>query len=189
MASMREIKRRRTSIQSTQQITKAMKLVSTVKLQRARQRAENSKAYFTYMYKTITSMLAKAGNVDHPYVKGSDSKNVAIVTVTSNRGLAGGYNANIVRMVMGSGFDKENVRLYTVGRKGAEGLERKGYTIVADYSDVIEEPTFADAKEIGERLLADFANGEIGEIYVAYTEFKNTVSQVPKLMKLLPVDA
>ena len=189
MASMREIKRRRTSIQSTQQITKAMKLVSTVKLQRARQRAENSKAYFAYMYKTITSMLAKAGNVDHPYVKGSDSKNVAIVTVTSNRGLAGGYNANIVRMVMGSGFDKENVRLYTVGRKGAEGLERKGYQIVADYSDVIEEPTFSDAKEIGERLLADFANGEIGEIYVAYTEFKNTVSQVPKLMKLLPVDA
>ena len=189
MASMREIKRRRTSIQSTQQITKAMKLVSTVKLQRARQRAENSKAYFTYMYKTITSMLAKAGNVDHPYVKGSDSKNIAIVTVTSNRGLAGGYNANIVRMVMGSGFEKENVRLYTVGRKGAEGLERKGYKIVADYSDVIEEPTFADAKELAERLLSDFANGEIGEIYVAYTEFKNTVSQVPKLMKLLPVDA
>ena len=189
MASMREIKRRRGSIQSTQQITKAMKLVSTVKLQRARQRAENSKAYFTYMYKTITSMLAKAGNVDHPYVKGSDSKNVGIVTVTSNRGLAGGYNANIVRMVMGSGFEKENVRLYTVGRKGAEGLERKGYKIVADYSDVIEEPTFADAKEIGERLLADFATGEIGEIYVAYTEFKNTVSQIPKLMKLLPVDA
>lgn len=189
MASMREIKRRRTSIQSTQQITKAMKLVSTVKLQKARQRAENSKAYFTYMYKTITSMLAHAGNVDHPYVKGSDSKNVAIVTVTSNRGLAGGYNANIVRMVMGSGFEKEDVRLYTVGRKGAEGLERKGYKIVADYSDVIEEPTFADAKKISERLLSDFANGEIGEIYVAYTEFKNTVSQVPKLMKLLPVDA
>lgn len=189
MASMREIKRRRTSIQSTQQITKAMKLVSTVKLQRARQRAENSKAYFTYMYKTITSMLAKAGNIDHPYVKGSDSKNIGIVTVTSNRGLAGGYNANIVRMVMGSGFEKENVRLYTVGRKGAEGLERKGYEIAADYSDIIEEPTFADAKEISDRLLADFADGEIGEIYVAYTEFKNTVSQVPKLMKLLPVDA
>ena len=134
-------------------------------------------------------MLAKAGNVDHPYVKGSDSKNIGIVTVTSNRGLAGGYNANIVRLVMGSGFEKENVRLYTVGRKGAEGLERKGYRKVADYSDIIEEPTFADAKEIGEKLLADFANGEIGEIYVAYTEFKNTVSQIPKLMKLLPIDA
>ena len=188
MATMREIKRRRGSIQSTQQITKAMKLVSTVKLQKARGRAENSKAYFEYMYKTVTSMLAKAGDVDHPYLKGGNSDNIGIVVITSNRGLAGGYNANIVRMIMASEFPKEKVRLYTVGRKGADGLARKGYTIAADYSDVIDEPTFADAKEMGKQLLTDFANGEIGEIYVAYTEFKNTVSHIPKLMKLLPVN-
>ena len=187
MASMREIKRRRISIQSTQQITKAMKLVSTVKLQRARTRAENSKAYFTYMYKTITSMLAKAGTVNHPYVQGNNSKKIGIVVITSNRGLAGGYNANIVRMIAGSGFDKDAVRLYTVGRKGADGLSRRGYEIAVDYSDVIEEPTFQDAQKIGEKLLEDFLSGEIGEIYVAYTEFKNTVSHIPKLMKLLPV--
>lgn len=189
MASMREIKRRRSSIQSTQQITKAMKLVSTVKLQRARTRAENSKAYFQYMYRTVTSMLAKAGTVNHPYVRGNDSKNIGIVVVTSNRGLAGGYNANIVRMIVGSGLDKERVRLYTVGRKGADGLARKGYEIISDYSDVIDDPTYADAKELARKLLADFANGDIGEIYVAYTEFKNTVSQIPKLIKLLPVKA
>ena len=188
MATMREIKRRRGSIQSTQQITKAMKLVSTVKLQKARGRAENSKAYFEYMYKTVTSMLAKAGDADHPYLKGGNSDNIGIVVITSNRGLAGGYNANIVRMIVGSEFPKEKVRLYTVGRKGADGLARKGYTITADYSDVIDEPTFADAKDMGKQLLTDFANGEIGEIYVAYTEFKNTVSHVPKLMKLLPVN-
>ena len=188
MATMREIKRRRGSIQSTQQITKAMKLVSTVKLQKARGRAENSKAYFEYMYKTVTSMLAKAGDVDHPYLKGGNSDNIGIVVITSNRGLAGGYNANIVRMIMASELPKEKVRLYTVGRKGADGLARKGYTIAADYSDVIDDPTFADAKEMGKQLLTDFANGEIGEIYVAYTEFKNTVSHIPKLMKLLPVN-
>ena len=188
MATMREIKRRRGSIQSTQQITKAMKLVSTVKLQKARGRAENSKAYFEYMYKTVTSMLAKAGDVDHPYLKGGNSENIGIVVITSNRGLAGGYNANIVRMIRASELPKEKVRLYTVGRKGADGLARKGYTIAADCSDVIDEPTFADAKELGKQLLTDFANGEIGEIYVAYTEFKNTVSQIPKLMKLLPVN-
>ena len=188
MATMREIKRRRGSIQSTQQITKAMKLVSTVKLQKARGRAENSKAYFEYMYKTVTSMLAKAGEVDHPYLKGGNSENIGIVVITSNRGLAGGYNANIVRMIVGSEIPKEKVRLYTVGRKGADSLARKGYTIAADYSDVIDEPTFADAKEMGKQLLTDFANGEIGEIYVAYTEFKNTVSHIPKLMKLLPVN-
>ena len=189
MATMREIKRRRGSIQSTQQITKAMKLVSTVKLQRARMRAENAKAYFQYMYQTITSILSQAGTVNHPYVQGNTSDRVGIVTVTSNRGLAGGYNANIVRLITESGFEKEKVRLYTVGKKGADGLTRKGYEIVSDSSHAIEEPTFHDAKELGERLLQDFTNGEIGEIYVAYTEFKNTVVHIPKMVKLLPVDA
>ncbi len=189
MASMREIKRRRGSIQSTQQITKAMKLVSTVKLQKARMRAENSKAYFEYMYQTVTSMLAKAGNIEHPYLQKSDSKNVAVVAVTSNRGLAGGYNANIARLIVESGIEKERIRLYTVGRKGVESLARKGYQIAEDYSDIIDEPTYADARRIGERLLDDFSKGEVGEIYVAYTEFKNTVSHIPKLMKLLPVSA
>ncbi len=189
MATMREIKRRRVSIQSTQQITKAMKLVSTVKLQRAKTRAENSKAYFKYMYKTITSMLAKAGNVNHPFVQGNSSKNVAVVTVTSNRGLAGGYNANIIRLVTGSDIAKENARIYSVGKKGADGLARRDYKIVSENPDYIEEPTFAQAQELSRRLLNDFANGEIGEIYVAYTEFKNTVTHIPKLVKLLPVEA
>lgn len=188
MASMREIKRRRSSVQSTQQITKAMKLISTVKLQKARTRAENSKAYFECMYATVTSMLAKAGNIEHPYLQKSDSKKVGIVVVTSNRGLAGGYNSNIVKLITGSGIEKENIRLYTVGHKGAEALERKGYEIVEDFSDVIEEPSYSDAQAISKRLLTDFAAGEIGEIYVAYTFFKNTVSHIPTLTKLLPVD-
>jgi F-type H+-transporting ATPase subunit gamma len=189
MASMREIKRRRGSIQSTQQITKAMKLVATVKLQKARQRAENSKPYFQYMYKTVTSMLAKAGNVEHPYLQGGKSKNVGIVVITSNRGLAGGYNSNIAKMVQTCGVAKENVRLYAVGKKGMDMLLRKGYELAGNYSDMIEEPTFEDAKQLSTRLLEDFTKGEIGEIYVAYTEFKNTVVHIPKMVKLLPVDA
>ena len=189
MASMREIKRRRGSIQSTQQITKAMKLVATVKLQKARQRAENSKPYFQYMYKTVTSMLAKAGNVEHPYLQGGKSDKVGIVVITSNRGLAGGYNSNIAKLVQSCGVAKENVRLYTVGKKGADILTRKGYAVAGNYSHMIEEPTFEDAKQLSDRLLKDFTAGEIGEIYVAYTEFKNTVVHIPKMVKLLPVDA
>ena len=188
MASMREIKRRKSSVQSTQQITKAMKLISTVKLQKARMRAENSKAYFECMYSTVTSMLAKAGNIEHPYLKAGDSKKVGIVAVTSNRGLAGGYNSNIVKLITESGIAKEDVRLYLVGRKGAESLVRKGYDVALDCSDMIEEPTYADAQALSKRLLTDFANGEIGEIYVAYTFFKNTVTHIPTFKKLLPVD-
>ena len=189
MASMRDIKRRRTGIQSTQQITKAMKLVSTAKLQKARSRAEDSKAYFNCMYQTMTSLLAKAGNLDHPYVKSNGCEKKAIVVVTSNRGLAGGYNSNIVRLITGSDFKKEDVRIYAVGGKGLELLKHRGYEVVADYSEIIEEPVYDDAKVVATRLLDDFAKGEIGEIYLAYTFFKNTVSHIPTLMKVLPVEA
>ena len=189
MASMRDIKRRRTSIQSTQQITKAMKLVSTAKLQKARSRAEDSKAYFNCMYQTMTSLLAKAGNLDHPYVKSNGCEKKAIVVVTSNRGLAGGYNSNIVRLITGSDFKKEDVRIYAVGGKGLELLKHRGYEVVDDYSEITEEPVYDDAKVVATRLLDDFAKGEIGEIYLAYTFFKNTVSHIPTLMKVLPVEA
>ena len=82
MASMRDIKRRKSSIQSTQQITKAMKLVSTVKLQKARNRAEATNPYFNYMYKTVSSMLAKSGTIDHPYLRGGQSNKKAVVVIT-----------------------------------------------------------------------------------------------------------
>ena len=98
MASMRDIKRRRDSISSTSQITKAMKLVSTVKLQKSKTAAENCKPYFNYMYNTVTSILEKAGDINHPYLQGGKEGKKAIIVVTSNRGLAGGYNSNVVKL-------------------------------------------------------------------------------------------
>ena len=189
MASMRSIKRRKGSIQSTQQITKAMKLVSTVKLQRAKGRAEKSKAYFECMYATVKSVLAKAGFINHPYLKPGESSKKAVIVITSNRGLAGGYNSNVIKLVTKGSFKKEDVKIYAIGRKGKDAFTRYGYDIVKDYSDVIEEPVYADAMRIGNDLLEAFAKGEIGEIYLAYTAFKNTVSHIPTLLKLLPVEA
>ena len=188
MASMRDIKRRKGSIQSTQQITKAMKLVSTVKLQKAKNRAEQSNPYFNYMYQTVTSMLARSGNMNHPYLKAGTSQKKAIITIASNRGLAGGYNSNIVKLVTDSGIPREEVQIYIIGRKARESLQRKGYEMKGDYSDVIEGPTYEDAAAICKEVLGAFTRGEIGEIYLAYTHFKNTVSHEPTLMKLLPVE-
>ncbi|EOT28606.1 ATP synthase gamma chain [Eubacterium sp. 14-2] len=188
MASMRDIKRRKGSIQSTQQITKAMKLVSTVKLQKAKNRAEQSNPYFNYMYQTVTSMLARSGNMNHPYLKAGNSQKKAIITIASNRGLAGGYNSNIVKLVTDSGIPREEVQIYIIGRKARESLQRKGYEMKGDYSDVIEGPTYEDAAAICKEVLGAFTRGEIGEIYLAYTHFKNTVSHEPTLMKLLPVE-
>lgn len=189
MASMIDIKRRKGSIQSTQQITKAMKLVSTVKLQRAKQRAEQSKAYFNCMYETVTSMLAKTGNLDHPYLRGGDSTKKAVIVVTSNRGLAGGYNSNVVKLITQGDFQKEDLSIYAVGRKGKDSLNRKGYAIVEDDSDMIEEPLYVDAMNLSSKVLEAYTKGEVGEIYLAYTSFKNTVVHEPTLLKLLPVDA
>ena len=188
MASMRDIKRRKGSIQSTQQITKAMKLVSTVKLQKAKSRAEQSNPYFNYMYQTVTSMLARSGNMSHPYLQAGSSSKKAVITIASNRGLAGGYNSNIVKLVTDSGIPKDEAKIYIIGRKARESLERKGYEITGDYSDVIEGPTYGDAAQICKEVLGAFTKGEIGEIYLAYTHFKNTVSHEPTLMKLLPIE-
>lgn len=188
MASMRDIKRRKGSIQSTQQITKAMKLVSTVKLQKARNHAEQSNPYFNHMYQTVSSMLAHSGNINHPYLKAGDSKKKAVVAIASNRGLAGGYNSNIVKLITESDMKKEDVEIYMIGRKAKETFVRKGYSIKEDYSDVIEGPTYEDAALISKEVLKAFTEGEIGEIYLAYTHFKNTVSHEPTLIKLLPVE-
>lgn len=186
MASMRDIKRRKSSIQSTQQITKAMKLVSTVKLQRARQNAEKSEDYFSCMYETVTSILARTIGMKHPYLEGGTDGKKAVIVMTSNRGLAGGYNSNIVKLVTGN-FNKEDALIYAVGKKGRDSLLRKGYAIAVDASEIVEEPVYADAMQLSRQLLTDFEQGKISEIYLAYTYFKNTVSHIPTLLRLLPV--
>ena len=189
MASMRDIKRRKSSIQGTQQITKAMKLVSTVKLQRARAGAERSKAYFDCMYDTVTSILSRVGHVEHKYLVPGKSRKKAVIVITSNRGLAGGYNSNVVKLITRhESWKKEDLVIYAIGNKGREALARNGYEIREDLPEIIEEPAYADAMQLSKRLLEAFAADEIGEIYLAYTSFKNTVSHVPTLLKLLPVE-
>ena len=189
MASMRDIKRRKSSIQSTQQITKAMKLVSTVKLQRARANAERSQSYFKCMYDTVGSILSRVGHVEHKYLLPGASKKKAVIVITSNRGLAGGYNSNVVKLITrNEELCKEDLQIYAVGNKGREMLNRSGYEIKETLPEIIEEPAYADAMLLANRLLKSFEEGEIGEIYLAYTAFKNTVSHVPTLLKLLPVE-
>ncbi|MBQ8813915.1 MAG: ATP synthase F1 subunit gamma [Lachnospiraceae bacterium] len=189
MATMREIKRRKASIQSTEQITNAMKLVSTVKLQKSRAKAERTRPYSDMMYATVNHILSCTDQIEHPYLQSGKSDKKGIIVVSSNRGLAGGYNSNIVRLVQSSGIASNDAVLYTVGKKAREALSHRGYTVVKDYSDRIESPEYADAMEIGRRVMQDYLNQEIGEIYLVYTSFKNTVSHEPKMLKLLPIEA
>lgn len=189
MASMRDIQRRKNSISSISQITKAMKLVSTVKLQRARAGAERSKAYFDSMYSTVNSILSRVGHVEHRYLMPGKSPKKAVIVISSNRGLAGGYNSNVVKLVTrNEEWNKEDIVVYAIGSKGRDTLARSGYEIKETLTEVIEAPAYEDAMLLTRRLLESFEQDEIGEIYLAYTSFKNTVSHVPTLLKLLPVD-
>lgn len=139
------------------------------------------------MYETISSVLKKSGNINHKYLKAGESPKKAVVAITSNRGLAGGYNNNIIKLVNGE-LPAKDTYVYAIGRKGRDGLARRGFTIQADYSEVINEPLYRDAADITLELLDAFAQGKIGEIYLAYTSFRNAASQTPKLLKLLPVE-
>lgn len=184
---MRDIKRRKSSIQSTQQITKAMKLVSTVKLQRAKANAEKSDDYFRCMYSTVQSILARTQNLEHRYLKAGEGGKKAVIVITSNRGLAGGYNSNVIKLITRGELADEDLCIYAIGKKGKEALQ-KSYEIKADYSAAIDEPAYAEAMMICKDVLNAFAEGEISEIYLAYTAFKNTVVHIPTLLKLLPVE-
>ena len=189
MASMRDIKRRKSSIQGTQQITKAMKLVSTVKLQRARASAERSKGYITSMYDTVNNILKRVGHIDHKYLTPGASARKAVIVITANRGLAGGYNSNVIKLVTRHPqWRKQDLEIYCLGTKGRDAFVRNGYAVRECDAEIVESPLYKDAAALCDRLLTSFAEGEIGEIYLAYTNFKNTVSHIPTLLKLLPVE-
>lgn len=184
---MRDIKRRKGSISSTQQITKAMKLVATVKLQKSKTQAEEASPYFLTMFQTVQSILERTGKINHPYLDGRPDGKKAVVLISSNRGLAGGYNSNVAKLITEGDFETENTLVYCIGKKGREYVERRGYSIMKEASDIINHPLYSDAISVCNELMEKFQKGEIGEIYVAYTFFKNTVSHEPTLLKLLPI--
>ena len=192
MATTKEIKRRRSSIESTRQITRAMKLVATVKLQHTKEKAQSSVPYFQSMYKTVTNILLKSKNINHKYLNGNKEGKKALLVFSSSRGLCGGYNANIIKKLVDKNspyqFTKDDTLIYAAGSKARDVFKAKGFTIERDYSDDMENIEYNDAFTISKEMLSDFTQGKINEIYVAYTFFKNTVVHVPRLMKLLPID-
>ena len=139
------------------------------------------------MYNTVHSILRRTQNLEHKYLKSGESGKKAVIVITSNRGLAGGYNSNVIKLITQGELANEDLAIYAIGKKGKDALA-KNYEIRADYSDVIEDPVYAEAMKISKEVLSAFENGEISEIYLAYTGFKNTVVHIPTLLKLLPVE-
>lgn len=192
MASMKQIKQRKKTVESTGKITKAMKLVATVKLQKTKQVATDAVPYFDAMYEKITSVIKHSKSLKHKYLVGKPGAKKAIIVFSSNKGLAGGYNASIVKKLIGDeaqiSFTPADTIVYAIGSKVRDELARRGFKIERDYSDGMEDVHYGKYVEAAEDILDDFVNGKINDIYLVYTFFKNTITHIPRVLKLLPFE-
>ena len=189
MPSLIDIRRRVRAVKSTEQITKAMKMVSAAKLRRAQEAAVAARPYAEKMTELLKNVAARVSSEAHPLLQAREEKKIQLVLFTSDRGLCGGYNANLIRAA--EAFIRKNVEkeveVTLVGRKGADHFRRRRATIVDRYLNILATPADELAAEIGQKLIARFVNGETDAVYILYSRFRSALSQVPTLEKLLPV--
>ena len=188
MASLQDIKGRIRSIDSTKKITSAMNLVATSKLNKSKEAALRTRPFFNKIISTMQSIGANAKGQGSPFLKANGCETKAFITLSGDKGLCGGYNANICKLTMSKIEDKEKSHLIVVGRKGVDQFKSRGYQVSKTVTDISEAPTYADAKEIADYVTDKFLKGEIGEVYLAYTAFKSTIQQEPQMVRLLPLD-
>jgi F-type H+-transporting ATPase subunit gamma len=189
MPTPREIKRRISSIRNTQKITKAMEMVSSVKLRKARVQILNTRPYAEKLSEIAVHLRNSFVHSQSPMLVSRPVKKTCLVVVSSDKGLCGGFNSNVVKKAMEfirSNKDTE-VCLTLIGKKVVETFKRKKYPVIDKYSDVFFKPNYPDASKIGEKILSDFLSGAVDEVNVVYNEFKSSVSQKTMLEKLLPV--
>jgi F-type H+-transporting ATPase subunit gamma len=194
MANLLDIRRRIKSVKNTQQITKAMKMVSAAKLRRAQERAVASRPYADMMRRVLSNVAAAAaGNEEAsrlPLLQVRDEKRIQVITVTSDRGLAGAFNANLLRRTQrfiderGAG----SIQFEVVGRKGRDYFRRRGYTVSGEYLGIIDRPKIEHAREIANKMIDLYSRAETDAVYIAVNEFKSVMTPNIVLRKILPVE-
>lgn len=185
--STREIKRRIRGVSNTKQITKAMELVASSKLRKTREKLEKTRPYFETVLESIQEILSSTKGIRHPFLEKREIKKSAYIVITGDRGLAGGYNYNIIRMVENEIKDKkDDVYIVAVGVKSRDYFKRKGYNVINEVTGISEVPKFSDANAVGTQVIDMYRDGEIQEVKLAYTHFITTLNQEAKFIRLLP---
>jgi F-type H+-transporting ATPase subunit gamma len=193
MASLRDIRKRIRSVKNTRQITKAMKMVSAAKLRKAQDAIIAARPYARMLDQIISDLVLRTEGeeLSHPLLAARPVKKVELVLLTSDRGLAGGFNSNIIRRA--SRFLYENsglqVELATVGRKGHDFFRQRGQTIHKDFGYLYQRLDYPHASQVAQELSARFLAGEVDAVYVVYNEFLSAISQKVSLVQLLPLQA
>ena len=194
MANTRALVQRRKSVRNTRKITKTMQMVSTAKLAKASAAAMAARPYAQKLQQVIGELAKGSGDIQHPLLEEhTPAKKAVIVLFTSDRGLAGGFNSNIIKLAktLMDGLKKRGLEIEWVvqGRKGVGALKYVGITPIKTYLLVSDKPIFSRAEEIGDELIRRFSNREIDEAYIVYSGFKSMTSQVPKQEKILPLSS
>ncbi|MGI6554932.1 MAG: ATP synthase F1 subunit gamma [Bacillota bacterium] len=186
-----DIKRRIRSIQSTQKITKAMKMVSAAKLRRAQEKLLASRPYAKKLTEVLGRLVQGAGEFEHPLLDAREEGKIGCVVFTGDRGQAGGYNVNIVRLAQAyvDSMEKDAAELIVLGRKGRDYFRFRNYPIMQDYINIGDVPTFIQAKELARQLMEWYHDGTLREVHLFYQKFHSAIHQVPTHIQLLPLEA
>ncbi|HIX91162.1 MAG TPA: ATP synthase F1 subunit gamma [Candidatus Agathobaculum pullicola] len=185
--NMKDIKRRIKSVQSTMQITKAMELVASSKMRRAKERALAARPYFNTMYETITRLAAATREGDSVYTRRRAVKNSLYIIIAGDRGLAGGYNANLFKLATVE-MEGKKAQVVTIGKKAQEYYAKRDWPVAADYPGIAETMKISDTHEIVEHMLSMFRGGQVDEVFLCYTQFVSPLQQEPKCIQLLPAN-
>ncbi|MGE5675701.1 MAG: ATP synthase F1 subunit gamma [Mycobacterium leprae] len=183
--------RRIKAVKSTQQITKAMKMVAAAKLRRSQEKVLASRPYSRELAKTLARLVQGGAGANHPLLaKRSGGVTVAYVVISADRGLAGSYNVNVIRKAQQSiKADPRPLKLVAIGRKGHDFFRKRGVEPVLSFSGFGEDPSFALARQMVAPIVEMYKKGEVDEVRLVFTEFVNPVTQRPKEIQLLPVEA
>jgi len=188
--SLKAIRKRITSVRNTQQVTKAMKMVSAAKLRRAQERAETARAYDDKLREVLARVLASVPEIDHPLLHGREEGPPHVILITADRGLCGGYNTNLVRLAEQflSSDEGKDATMTVCGRRGRDYFRRRSANIVREHVNLGREFDLTLAREIVADVLDRFTRGEIASIHLVYSRFRSAISQQSHIERLLPIE-
>ena len=191
MPSLKALRKRIATVRSTQQITKAMKMVAAAKLRRAQEAAERARPYAAKLTEMFAAVAAGVEPDAHPLLARREERRIDVLVLTSDRGLCGGYNSNLFRFA--AGFVRERggaASAFTVvGRKGLDHYRRRSVTLIAQRTGILTTPAPSLAREIAAEVTTRYAEDQTDAVYLVYNRFRSAISQVPSVVRLLPVDA
>jgi len=192
MATIRQINRRIKSVRNTSKVTKAMQMIAASKMKRAQERTLAARPYADKICQVLADLAAqtRVGEEGHPLLVKRPVNNIAVIHITPDRGLCGGLVANINRSAARFIMDNKGVPVsnVTIGRKGRDFMLRSGQKVRAEFINISDKPSVSDVLPVARIVVEDYTAGLVDEVYISYTQFINTVSQKPAMVKLLPIE-